>query len=76
MGKSVCANIKYSPFFLFRVLIVFMRKFAVHNWSIIFALWKRYHAALLINFSKQYIATAESALLKKNKCKPVTGNIG
>lgn len=52
--------------------MVFMRKFAVYNWSIIFAFWERNPAALLINFYKQYIAIAESALLTKKKGKDLS----
>lgn len=62
--EYVCEHQVFTPL-PFRFLKVFLRRFAVYNWSIIFAFWKRNHAALLINFSKQYIATAESALFKK-----------
>ena len=63
----VCACVRttsISPL-PFRFLMVFMRKFV--DWSIISTFWKRYHAALFINSSKQYIA--ESALFKEKKGK-------
>lgn len=53
-GKSVCTKIKYSHFNLFFFYLDFGRYLYENvrfiNWSIIFVLWKRSHAALLVKF--------------------------
>lgn len=50
--KSVCVDINYSLLHLFRFLRVFIRKWAVHNWSIIFAFWKK---GIMLPYSLTFI---------------------